>query len=86
MTHAIQGALQRAVELSKTHELQNIEIEAILKGALEQPDSLIKSILERANIDVDKLEADYAESYKAIQVYKVTIYNMVNILVQKPMN
>ncbi|MDK8289441.1 MAG: Clp protease N-terminal domain-containing protein, partial [Staphylococcus lugdunensis] len=70
MTHAIQGALQRAVELSKTHELQNIEIEAILKGALEQPDSLIKSILERANIDVDKLEADYAEklqSYPSVQ-------------------
>lgn len=70
MTHALQGALQRAVELSKTHELQNIEIEAILKGALEQPDSLIKSILERANIDVDKLEADYAEklqSYPSVQ-------------------
>lgn len=70
MTHAIQGALQRAVELSKTHELQNIEIEAILKGALEQSDSLIKSILERANIDVDKLEADYAEklqSYPSVQ-------------------
>ena len=70
MTHAIQGALQRAVELSKTHELQNIEIEAILKGALEQPDSLIKSILERANINVDKLEADYAEklqSYPSVQ-------------------
>ena len=70
MTHAIQGALQRAVELSKTHELQNIEIEAILKGALEQPNSLIKSILERANIDFDKLEADYAEklqSYPSVQ-------------------
>ena len=27
MTYAIQGALQKAVELSKENELQNIEIE-----------------------------------------------------------
>ena len=46
MTYAIQGALQKAVELSKENELQNIEIEAILKGTLEETDSLFKSILE----------------------------------------
>ena len=36
MTYAIQGALQKAIELSKENELQNIEIEAILKGTLEE--------------------------------------------------
>ena len=64
MTYAIQGALQKAVELSKENELQNIEIEAILKGTLEETDSLFKSILERANIDTDKLNQAYNEKLK----------------------
>ena len=40
---------------NKENELQNIEIEAILKGTLEEDESLFKSILERANIDTDQL-------------------------------
>ena len=36
MTYAVQGALQKAVEASKEYELQNIEIEALLKAALEK--------------------------------------------------
>ena len=64
MTYAIQGALQKAIELSKENELQNIEIEAILKGTLEETDSLFKSILERANIDTDKLNQAYNEKLK----------------------
>ncbi len=64
MTYAIQGALQKAIELSKENELQNIEIEAILKGTLEETDSLFKSILERANIDTDRLNQAYNEKLK----------------------
>ncbi|WP_368871599.1 ATP-dependent chaperone ClpB [Staphylococcus haemolyticus] len=64
MTYAIQGALQKAVELSKENELQNIEIEAILKGTLEETDSLFKSILERANIDTDELNQEYTNKLK----------------------
>lgn len=64
MTYAIQGALQKAVELSKENELQNIEIEAILKGILEETDSLFKSILERANIDTDELNQAYTNKLK----------------------
>ena len=70
MTYAIQGALQKAVELSKENELQNIEIEAILKGTLEETDSLFKSILERANIDTDELNQAYTnklKSYPSVQ-------------------
>ena len=48
MTYKVQEALQKAIELSKENELQNIEIEAILKGTLEEDESLFKSILERA--------------------------------------
>ncbi|MCH4531824.1 ATP-dependent chaperone ClpB [Staphylococcus haemolyticus] len=64
MTYAIQGALQKAVELSKENELQNIEIEAILKGTLEETDSLFKSILERANIDTGELNQAYTNKLK----------------------
>lgn len=64
MTYAIQGALQKGVELSKENELQNIEIEAILKGTLEETDSLFKSILERANIDTDELNQAYTNKLK----------------------
>ena len=79
MTYAIQGALQKAVELSKENELQNIEIEAILKGTLEETDSLFKSILERANIDTDELNQAYTNKLKIILLYKEIIFNMDSI-------
>lgn len=64
MTYKVQEALQKAIELSKENELQNIEIEAILKGTLEEDESLFKSILERANIDTDQLNRAYSEKLK----------------------
>ena len=64
MTYAIQGSLQRAIEYSKEFELQNIEIEAILKATLNESESLIKSVLERANIDVEELEKAYDNKLK----------------------
>ncbi|MEB5793167.1 ATP-dependent chaperone ClpB [Staphylococcus hominis] len=64
MTYKVQEALQKAIELSKENELQNIEIEAILKGTLEENESLFKSILERANIDTDQLNQAYSEKLK----------------------
>ena len=64
MTYKVQEALQKAIELSKENELQNIEIEAILKGTLEESESLFKSILERANIDTDQLNQAYSEKLK----------------------
>lgn len=64
MTYKVQEALQKAIEFSKENKLQNIEIEAILKGTLEEDESLFKSILERANIDTDKLNQAYSEKLK----------------------
>ena len=64
MSYKVQAALQKAIELSKENELQNIEIEAILKGTLEEDESLFKSILERANIDTDQLNQAYSEKLK----------------------
>ena len=64
MTYTVQSALQKAVELSKEHELQNIEVEAILKGTLDESDSLFKSILERANIDTEELNQAYTNKLK----------------------
>lgn len=61
MTYAVQSALQQAVELSQQHKLQNIEIEAILSAALNESESLYKSILERANIEVDQLNKGYED-------------------------
>lgn len=61
MTYAVQSALQQAVELSQQHKLQNIEIEAILSAALNESESLYKSILERANIEVDQLNKAYVD-------------------------
>ena len=65
--------------MSKENELQNIEIEAILKGTLEETDSLFKSILERANIDTDELNQAYTNKLKIILLYKEIIFNMDNI-------
>ncbi|KRG09005.1 ATP-dependent chaperone ClpB [Staphylococcus sp. NAM3COL9] len=70
MTYAVQDALQKAVELAKENENQNIEIEAVLKSALEENESLFKSVLERANIDTEQLVKTYNEklkSYPSIQ-------------------
>ena len=64
MTYAVQGALQKAVEISKEYELQNIENEALLKATLEESESLFKSVLERANIDVDQLTKAYEDKLK----------------------
>ncbi len=64
MTYAIQGALQKAVELAKVNENQNIEIEAVLKAALEESESLFKSVLERANIDTEHLNNAYTNKLK----------------------
>ena len=36
MTYAVQGALQKAVEISKEYELQNIENEALLKSNIRR--------------------------------------------------
>ncbi|WMM15963.1 ATP-dependent chaperone ClpB [Staphylococcus saprophyticus] len=64
MTYAVQGALQKAIELAKHNENQNIEIEAILKAALEESESLFKSVLERANIETELLNKAYDEKLK----------------------
>lgn len=64
MTYAVQGAVQKAVELAKENENQNIEIEAVLMAALEENDSLFKSVLERANIETEALINAYKEKLK----------------------
>ncbi|MCO4345158.1 ATP-dependent chaperone ClpB [Staphylococcus agnetis] len=61
LTHSIQNALQKAIEYAKEYELTNVEIEALLKAILEQPDSLYQSILERANIDTEALNKAYTD-------------------------
>lgn len=64
MTYAVQSALQKAVELAKSNENQNIEIEAVLKAALEENESLFKSVLERAHIDTEHLNHAYTNKLK----------------------
>ena len=64
MTYAVQSALQNAIELAKTNENQNIEIEAVLSAALTESESLFKSIFDRAHIDTDKLDQSYKEKLK----------------------
>lgn len=61
MTHSIQNALQKAIEYAKEYHLTNVEIEAVLKAVLEQPESLYQSILERANIDTEALDKAYTD-------------------------
>ncbi|PCF44089.1 ATP-dependent chaperone ClpB [Staphylococcus delphini] len=64
MTHAIQNALQKAIEHAKTYKLTNVEVEAVLKAVLEAPESLFQSILERANIDTHALKQAYEDKLK----------------------
>lgn len=64
MTYAVQSALQDAIELAKTNENQNIEIEAVLSAALTENESLFKSIFDRAHIDTEKLDQSYKEKLK----------------------
>lgn len=64
MTHAIQNALQKAIEHAKTYKLTNVEVEAVLKAVLEAPESLFQSILERANIDTHALNQAYENKLK----------------------
>lgn len=64
MTHAIQNALQKAIEHAKTYKLTNVEVEAVLKAVLEAPESLFQSILERANIDTHALNQAYEDKLK----------------------
>lgn len=61
LTHSIQNALQKAIEYAKAYQLTNVEIEALLKAILEQPESLYQSILDRANIDTDALNKAYTD-------------------------
>ena len=70
MTYKVQSVLQQAIEIAKNHENQNIEIEAILKAALTETDSLFKNILDRANIDTDSLSLQYdskLSNYPSVQ-------------------
>ncbi len=64
MTYKVQSALQKAMELAKTYENQNIEIEAILAAALNEDESLFNSVLERANIDTNELLTTYNNKLK----------------------
>ncbi|MGJ5712349.1 ATP-dependent chaperone ClpB [Staphylococcus auricularis] len=74
MTYKVQESLQKAIGLAQTYENQNIEIEAVLKAALEENESLFNSILERANIDTEALGQSYADklkNYPTVQVDNV---------------
>lgn len=64
MTYKVQESLQKAIGLAQTYENQNIEIEAVLKAALEENESLFNSILERANIDTEALGQSYTNILK----------------------
>ena len=82
MTYAVQGALQKQSKSVKN--MNYIENEALLKATLEESESLFKSVLERANIDVDQLTKAYEDKLKIIHQYKEIMYNTDNILVRKP--
>jgi len=59
MTYKVQSVLKQAIKIDKNYEKQNIEIEAILKAALTESDSLFKNVLDRANIDTESLALQY---------------------------
>lgn len=69
-THSIQNALQKAIEYAKEYHLTNIEIEAVLKATLEQPESLYHSVLERANIDTEALNKAYTDKLTSYATVK----------------
>ena len=70
MTYSVQSIIERAQQLSVELKLQSIEIEAVSKAILEINDSMSRDILERANIDADKLIKAYDE--------KLSKYNVVS--------
>ncbi|EKU48073.1 ATP-dependent chaperone ClpB [Staphylococcus massiliensis] len=75
MTHAVQGALQKAIEEAKNQKIQNVEIECVLKSCVLEHDSLFKSILERAKVDTDELIEAYNKklaSYATVKGDNVT--------------
>src|SRR5699024_5287486 len=61
MTYTVQSVIERAQTISVDLKLQSIEIEAVMKAMLEMDDSMASDVLERANIDVKALSAEYDE-------------------------
>lgn len=70
MTYSVQSVVEQAQQLSQSHQLQNIEIEAVLLSALNQDESIFQRTLERAQIDTDKLKQDYEQKLKQYSVVK----------------
>src|SRR5699024_10436962 len=64
MTYAVQSTLQNAIELAKINENQNIEIEAVLSVTITESEILFKNIIDRTQIDNDKLDQSYKEKLK----------------------
>lgn len=59
MTYTVQSIIERAQSISVDLKLQSIEVEAVMKAMLEVDESMAHDVLERANIDVGGLLADY---------------------------
>lgn len=70
MTYSVQSVVEQAQQLSQSHQLQNIEIEAVLLSALNQDESIFQRTLERAQIDTDKLKQAYEQKLNQYSVVK----------------
>ncbi|WP_031547759.1 ATP-dependent chaperone ClpB [Salinicoccus luteus] len=70
MTYTVQSIIERAQSISVDLKLQSIEVEAVMKALLTVDESMARDVLERANIDVDALLAEYDEKLSKYNVVK----------------
>lgn len=70
MTYSVQSVIEKAQQLSQSHKLQNIEIEAVLLSALNEDESIFKRTLDRADIDTELLEKAYKQKLDQYSVVK----------------
>ena len=70
MTYSMQSVIEHAQQISVEHQLQSIESEALVSGLLNVTDSMSRDILERANIDVNKMNEVLNEKLGKYNVVK----------------
>ncbi len=70
MTYSVQSVIEKAQQLSQSHQLQNIEIEAVLLSALNEDESIFKRTLDRAKIDTESLKEKYEQKLNQYSVVK----------------
>ncbi|MFC3900310.1 ATP-dependent chaperone ClpB [Aliicoccus persicus] len=70
MTYTMQSVIEQAQQISVDRQLQSIEGEALVSALLNVSDSMSRDILERANIDVNKMNEELDEKLSKYNVVK----------------